>query len=329
MPWLKSSDKLAQHPLVLAVRRVTGADERSVNEVTGFVTRCATSSAGYMTDYFITLEVAELYGLGRTRLLLRQAVAAGLLVAEGAGRQRRWRIVEDDDLFHIRAREDVEWERRRDQDRRNPELTAPVLARDGDQCRYCRVVTTSAKDTRSGRGRTFDHTEPGKPASVETYVVCCRTCNSRLKNRPRPVVELPLLPPPPLPYFSPATTSRKEVEDFFGRPVPSANTAHRDPAASSATPTAPAGGAAAAGATTGPRTAAEGATSTTPTGTAATGADPTTVEPPWSEAGSRDGSGRDGPGQVGAGAAPPSPALPGPPPARSRGSRGRRGGGGR
>lgn len=338
MPWLKSSDKSGLHPLVLAVRRVVHADDRSVNEVHGFVSRCATHSAGYMTDYFITLEVAELFGGGRTDLLLRQAVSAGLLAVEGRGRNRQWRIVEDDDLWHIRAREDVLWERQRDQDRRNPELVARVLLRDGDQCRYCGNVTTSARDTRSGRGRTFDHLDPGQPATVLTYVVCCHRHNSQYKNMPRAEKEKLLRPPPPLPYFSPKTDSRALVEEFLGRRITSANDPHdptrsegaaaagapldREGAAATGAPRPEHGGAAAAGAPSIEGDAAAGAP-LDPAGGDPPG--PTPGEPPRSEGGRRDGSGRDGSGLEGTGTGGP-PAQP--ERAHRRGARGRRGRGG-
>ena len=119
MAWLKSSDRSAMHPLVLRIRRVRRADDRSVNEVYGFVARCSVMSAAYMTDYAVDLEVAEQCGLGRTPTLLAQAVEAGLMRTAGRGRARRWIIVEDEDLFHIRAREDIEWERQRDRDTRD------------------------------------------------------------------------------------------------------------------------------------------------------------------------------------------------------------------
>ena len=340
MPWLKSSDKAAAHTLVLAVRRVFKADDRSVNEVYGFVSRCAGQSAGYMTDYYVDIGTAELMGGARTQVLLRQAVEAGLLVPEGRGRQRRWRIVEDDDLWHIRAREDVLWERQRDQDRRNPELIARVLLRDGDQCRYCRVVTTSARDTRSGRGRTFDHLDPGQPANVSTYVVCCHRHNSQYKNMPRTEKEKLLRPPPPLPYFSPKTDSRQLVEAFLGQRPQAANDAFVDAGTTSSR------GAAAVGATSTVEPAAAGAThlepggaaadsATSSEGPAATGAtldqpagrppDRSPGEPPRSEGGRRDGTGLGtGLGLEGTGpGAPPEPS--GTSPAR-RGSRGRRGG---
>ncbi|MBD3781683.1 MAG: hypothetical protein IE926_01825 [Micrococcales bacterium] len=355
MPWLKSSDKSGLHPLVLAVRRAFRADERSVNEVYGFVSRCATLSAGFMTDYVVDIGTAELVGGDRTQVLLRQAGEAGLLVAEGRGRNRTWRIVEDDDLWHIRAREDVLWDRQRDQDRRNPELTARVLMRDGDQCRYCRVVLVSSKDTRSGRGATYDHLVPGAAATFDTYVRCCVRCNSRFKELPRHEKEKHLLPPPPLPYFAAKSQSRSKVEAFLGHRVHAANdpftdaapasppsssggpaavgaTSDREPAAVGATPTAPEpaaagatraeqGGTAAAGATSQPGTAAAGATPEHPGG-APPGAG---SGPPWSEGGRRDGPGLGpGPGldEDGAGGA----SLPSSGSSARRGSRARRGG---
>ncbi|QIM19893.1 hypothetical protein G7075_00075 [Phycicoccus sp. HDW14] len=322
MPWLKSSDKSGLHIRVLAIRRTHRADARSANEVFGFVSRCATMSAGYMTDYVVDIGTAELIGGDRAQLLLRQAVEAGLMTAEGRGRTRRWRIVEDDDLWHIRLKEDVAWDRQRDQDRRNPELTARVLLRDGDQCRYCRVVLVSSKDTRSGRGATYDHLNPGTAATFETYVRCCHKCNSTFKHMPRPEKETHLLPPPPMPYFSKASGSRKRVEDFLGHPVPAANdpfetqsTSSRGSAATGAHP-GEQGGAAATGATSHEGAAAAGAT-LEPLGGAPPG-------PPWSEGGRRAGTGRAGPGQAGTGAGAP-PAQP-QPAQRSRGARGRRGG---
>jgi hypothetical protein len=349
MPWLKVSDKLAMHLRLLSIRRTPKADERSVNEVTGWITRCATYSAGYLTDYYLDLEVAEQFGLSRTDTLLAQAVAAGLLIPEGRGRNKRWKIVQDDEMFHIRMQVDVAADRQRDADRRNPDLKMPALARDGDQCRYCRVVTTSSKDTQSGRGQTFDHTEPGRPARIDTYVVACRSCNSRLKDRPRPVEGLPLLPPPPVPHFSPALTSRQDVERYLGRTVASASEAFHE-AHLAATPPTPTRGAAAAGAPsrtgdaaaagarpgTAEDLAAAGATPAATGGAAAAGApsDPWSGSPPdqndrppWSQGGSRDGPGRGGSGREGQGSAVPSPPLPASD-VRSRGARGRRGRGG-
>ena len=247
MPWLKLSDRFATHPIWAKLRGVRRADERTVNEVIGFVTRCATQASGHMTDYYVDLETAEMMGKGRTDVLLKQAVAAGMLAVSGKGPTRRWRIVEDEDLWQMRARADVLWERQRDKDRKNPDLTMPVLKRDGDACRYCGKVV-NWKDTRSGRGGTFDHGRPGEQATVDTYFVSCRTCNSKRQDNPNADQDVPRRPAPDLPYFSSASGTLERLEKFYGRPIPhvdherpDSETAYRDPATSRSTrPTRPA-----------------------------------------------------------------------------------------
>lgn len=238
MPWLKVSDRFATHPIWARLRAVRGGDERTVNEVVGFVTRCATQASGHMTDYYVDLETAEMIGKGRTETLLRQAVHSGLLAVEGRGAARRWKIVEDEDLWQMRAREDVLWERQRQRDRRNPDLTMPVLRRDGDVCRYCGHVV-NWKDTVSGRGGTFDHGNPGQPATLETYFVACKSCNSKRLDNPNADLDVPRLPAPAVPYFSPKSKSLEKLEAFFGQPIPhvkrprpDSDTAQRDPAPS-------------------------------------------------------------------------------------------------
>ena len=241
MPWLKLSDRFATHPIWAKLRGVRRADERTVNEVIGFVTRCATQASGHMTDYYVDLETAEMMGKARTDVLLRQAVAAGMLAASGKGTARRWRIVEDEDLWQMRARADVMWERQRDKDRKNPDLTLPVLKRDGDVCRYCGKVV-NWKDTRSGRGGTFDHRTPSEAATVDTYVVSCRKDNSRRLNNPNADQDVPLLPAPALPYFSSASGTLERLEKYYGCSIPhvenerpNSDTAHSDPATSRST----------------------------------------------------------------------------------------------
>lgn len=219
MPWLKVSDRFATHPLWARLRGARSADDRTVNEVKGFLTSCASQASGHMTDYFVDLETAEMFGKGRTELLLRQAVQAGMLQVEGRGHARRWRIVEDEDLWQMRARDDVLWERQRNRDRKNPDLIMPVLLRDGDVCRYCSVVV-NWKDNRSGRGGTFDHGQPGQPATVETYFVSCKSCNSKRSDNPTADVDVPRRPAPALPYFSSASRTLAQLEKFYGRTIP-------------------------------------------------------------------------------------------------------------
>lgn len=237
MPWLKLGDLFATHPLVMALMRVYRADERSTNEVTGFVTRCGSQAAGHMTDYRVDLGTATLMGGSRTELLLRQAVEAGMMTCHGRGRTRFWRIVEHDDFLHMRSAEEVEWDRQRKRDSANPELTVPVRVRDGDACRYCgQVVFWSNR--KGGRGGTYDHREPGKPATVHTYVVCCRTCNSSRKDEPTADERLPLRPAPDAPYYSESTVKWLRSHGITVHPSdpPTGGTTSARPGAAAAAP---------------------------------------------------------------------------------------------
>ncbi|WP_130011987.1 HNH endonuclease [Serinicoccus sediminis] len=201
MPWLRSGDNAGTNPLLLTVAALDGADERLLNEVSGWLWRCATQSAGHTTDGRIDAGTAALMaGPSRLPVILRAAIDAGLITPVEGARPPQWQIVEDPAFLHIRSKESIEFEQQRDRDRKNPDLTAPVRLRDGDACRYCgNVVNFSART--GGRSGTYDHTDPGTAATVDTYVVCCRSCNGRMKDGQR----LPLLSPPSRPYFAKKT----------------------------------------------------------------------------------------------------------------------------
>lgn len=209
MPWLRVGDKFATHPRLMAVFGLRATDERSVNEVAGFVVRLSAQSASFMTDYSIDLGTAQLLGGSRTRLLLRQAVQAGLLIEHGGRSDKHWTIAEDTDLVHMRSKAEVEWDRQRHRDVRNPRLTVPVRKRDGDACRYCnRSVNWS--DRRGARGATYDHTVPGSPATVDTFVVSCGGCNSSLGDMDVETRAARLLPPPLNPLYGKDTLAYLE-----------------------------------------------------------------------------------------------------------------------
>lgn len=57
-----------------------------------------------------------------------------------------------------------------------------VRARDGDICRYC-GVEVSWRDRRGKSGATYDHVDPSGPSTTENLVVCCRSCNSKKRER--------------------------------------------------------------------------------------------------------------------------------------------------
>jgi len=289
MPWGRFGDNAATYPHLMQVAALSDADERTVNEVAGFLWRCAGQSAGHMTDYHLDLgTVMMMGGPTRWKTLVAQCIRTGLLTRL-PGRQG-FKLLEDPEFIHIRLREAVLRDRARDRDRKNPDLTMPVLARDGDQCRYCGVSCNSPHDQKSNRSRQFDSRDRHRATTVDTYVVACKGCNRRrdaLRVEGMSEAEIdavmPLLAPPERPYFHPKTAER--LEAHFGRPFVS-GPVPEDPVS---------------------------------------GPDRRSIGDRPS--GSRDGSGRDraGQGRDGTGR---SGSVRGERPPRRRGSRGSRGGGG-
>ncbi len=210
MPWLKQGDTAANHPIVLAAVEMEEADDRILNECFGFVGRCATQAAAYEQDYIITVGTArQMAGsLARFDALISAAKFCGYLsevFIDVEGVQRKaFKLVEDNDLFHMILKAEREWNNQRKRDTRDTAITVPVRIRDGDACRYCGKSVTWG-DTKSGRGATYDHTHPGQAGTVETMVVCCRQCNGRRGDDPESVWKT--LPAPAEPLLGPATVA--------------------------------------------------------------------------------------------------------------------------
>lgn len=208
MPWLKEGDAAANHPIVLAAMEMDDADDRILNECFGWVNRCATQSAAYEKDYIITVGTAKLMAgsISRYQALVKAAKFCGYITdteitVDGEQRQA-FKLVEDNDLFHMILKDERAWTNQRKKDQRNPKLTAPVRLRDGDACRYC-GKTVSWSDRVSGRAGSYDHTRPGEEATVDTYVVCCKECNGRRGEDPDSVWSPLAAPEEPL--FGPQT----------------------------------------------------------------------------------------------------------------------------
>lgn len=210
MPWLKQGDAAANHPIVLAPVEMEDADDRILNECFGFVTRCATQSAAYEKDYVISVGTArQMAGsLSRYNALIAAAKFSGYITevqVEIEGEQRKaFKLVEDNDLFHMILKAEREWNNLRKRDTRDPALTVKVRLRDGDACRYC-GKSVAWGDTKSGRGATYDHTNPGHGGTVDTLVVCCRECNGRRGDDPDS--NWKTLPVPAEPLYGPATVA--------------------------------------------------------------------------------------------------------------------------
>lgn len=208
MPWLRIGDTAANHPIALAVLEDPSADDRLLNEVFGFVVRCALQSTAHLTDYMISRGTAiQIGGISRVWTLLDAAIDAGYLSPaeiEVDGIMRpAYKLLDDPDFVHMRTKEEIEWERQRKTDNSNPALIVPVRLRDGDACRYCGLVVDFRPGQRKGRiAGTYDHREPGQQATIETYVVCCRACNASRGDSVNADAALPLLPEPTKPYYS-------------------------------------------------------------------------------------------------------------------------------
>ena len=205
MPWLRVGDTAASHPVVLRAWSLPEADARLKNELFGFVAMCAAMSAAFKTDYVVEMgTVVAVAGFERGRVLADAAVACGYFsVVEGEQGQTLYRIIDDPEIFHMRLKDEIEWENRQRNDTRNKSLTVPVRARDGDACRWCgRVVYWG--DQKSLRGATYDHVDAGRAAeSVNDLVVSCRGCNSARKNNE--AWGKALLPEPRKPYYAQKT----------------------------------------------------------------------------------------------------------------------------
>jgi 5-methylcytosine-specific restriction endonuclease McrA len=254
VPWLKAGDNAATHPIVMRAASLVrnGLDqvlERDVivNELFGFMVRCALQSAGHTTDYIIDEGTMWMLGGARTERLIELARKAGWVTKTRHANLQAWKLVDDPEFLHIRLAAEIEWERRQRADSSNPALTVPARLRDGDACRYCAKVVTfgSRKGPRAAAysRASFDHRTPGKGASTpDELVVACSACNSSRKDDPEADQRMPLLPAPRSPLYSAATATFlanhgvtvTPTEDL--RPGTFPGTAPGDPAASETTP---------------------------------------------------------------------------------------------
>ena len=204
MPWLKVSDTAAQHRIVWRALEIPGASMQSMWSLFGQVLALAVEAAAFKTDYVVERgSILKFTGTpDAAQKFISDATFCGYLTGEVPLDDGRiaYRLVEDEDLFHMRLREEIDWENRRRNDTRNGALIVPIRARDGDACRWCGNVVYWGNQ-KGGRGATYDHLNPGVPAETpEDMVVACRSCNSSRKDNAGWAVDL--LPAPKTPYFS-------------------------------------------------------------------------------------------------------------------------------
>lgn len=209
MSWLKGSDKAATFPKALNVPHFSKG-EISVNEMFGFIHRCAYESAAHRTDYVIEFGVAMMMGGPNYERLLEVAEQAGLMEQLETDGAPSWKIIEDPDFIHLITKAEQEWMNQQKKDSRDTKLTSEVRVRDGDACRYCLKIVYFGADRKSARAGTytragtFDHVISGEAATIDTLVVACGECNSKKKDNDD---ALELQPAPSEPYYSTSTAT--------------------------------------------------------------------------------------------------------------------------
>lgn len=184
MTWLRIGDTFWADPRILQLASLPGADERTVNELAGFLVRLASYAAQYGTDYLIPERTAlSLPGTAHPERLVKMLQVAGLCRELTVNEVRNLGLIDDPDLLHMISKEEKAWRNQRVADSRNPELMVPVRLRDGDQCRWCgHLVHWPGKP--SNRKATLDHLHPGEAATVDTAIVACWSCNAARKDDP-------------------------------------------------------------------------------------------------------------------------------------------------
>lgn len=209
MSWLKGSDKAATFPKALNVPHFSKG-EIGVNEMFGFIHRCAYESAAHRTDYVIEFGVAMMMGGANYAQLLAVAEQCGLMEQLEVDGAPAWKIIEDPDFIHLITKAEQEWMNQQKRDSRDTKLTSAVRLRDGDSCRYCMKIVYFGADRKSARAGSYtragsyDHTISGEAATFDTLVVACGECNSKKKDNDD---ALELQPAPSEPFYSESTAT--------------------------------------------------------------------------------------------------------------------------
>lgn len=191
----------------MLVATLPGVDDRTVNEVMGWLVRCMMQAAAHRTDYLVDMGTAALFGGSRTADLVKLATRVKLIKKVKREGLDYIEVVQDPAFLHVRLKAEQDWENQRKRDNANPSLTSHVRLRDGDGCRWCGIVTYwGTPDQKSARVGTYDHLRPGEKATIETMVIACRGCNSARQND-LDSWTTQLLPAPDRPYYSPVTAA--------------------------------------------------------------------------------------------------------------------------
>lgn len=207
MSFVRVGDTAAYDPRTLHPLEYDGGDIRHVNEVFGFSVRLAGESGGKEhddTDRRVTRSmVLQMAGSkDYAEWLMRFLVAAKVWAPDGTG----YRLINDPNYIHLLLQDEIDRNRVRKRDAKNPRLVAMALLRDGDNCRSCgRRVNWS--DRKSPAGGTWEHVNiTNQPTQQHEYVVYCFGCQND------PMADT--MDPPATPYYGKKTRDR--VKEMLG-----------------------------------------------------------------------------------------------------------------
>lgn len=206
MAWIKVGDNAYTYPKLVACASVPGAPESAVREMFGWFLSCSCYSAAHFEDYRVDHYIARKEGGTNADWLIKAATKTGLMKQKRHQGTVYLELIQDEAFVGIILKAEKDWQKQQQADTRNPALAVPVRLRDGDQCRYCRMVV-SWMGKISPRRACFDHRDATQAAkSPDDLVMACFSCNSsRRDNGDEWDRTHPLLLPPSSPIYGVAT----------------------------------------------------------------------------------------------------------------------------
>ena len=214
MAWTRHGDNELTHPAMSRLLSATAPTDNplAVDHIKwaaafGVFSLLASVSGAHLTDGYVEIGMISRVAPGWETEVLDILEAAGLAKrvktadpTKPEDPTQRWMIkldLSDEEFVHIRAREEVELDRRRARDSRDEDMQMTVRVRDGDQCRWC-GRTVSWKARRGWRRAQIDSLNSHHDSTPETLVVSCHRCND-LRGKGK---ELELRPAPKYPYYT-------------------------------------------------------------------------------------------------------------------------------
>jgi hypothetical protein len=214
MTWAKFDDRYDDNRKVKRAWRAAPA-------AIGIHVMAITHSARHETDGLIDLDwlVEKLPNPKEREKTIRTLIDCGLLDPLDGEQFQVHDFLDFNPSREVNERE-REWDRRRKELHRDPELVAAIRERDQDRCRYCGQLV-NWRDRRGPTGGTYDHVTPRGPNSLANVVVACRRCNNTKGARTPDQALMPLLDPGQMGARSELGPGQVNGSDLIqGRPSP-------------------------------------------------------------------------------------------------------------